>query len=62
MTNWYIWTPVLCSAAWGVGIIMGLSMGFYFGTRRSVLLFMRYFPTTETMNKRPKVSCPVSST
>ena len=48
--NWYIWTPVLCAAFWMLGILMGLSLGFRVGTRRTIVLFSQTFPTLKTMN------------
>jgi hypothetical protein len=48
--NWYIWTPVLCAVAWMLGLLMGLSLGFRVGTKRTVILFTQHFPTLRTMN------------
>lgn len=34
-----------------VGMIMGLSLGFRIGTRRTIILFTKHFPTLNTMNQ-----------
>ena len=49
--NWYIWTPVVGAACWSLGLLMGLSLGFRVGTRRTIILFTQHFPTLSTMNE-----------
>ena len=37
------------------GMIVGLSLGFRIGTKRTIMLFTRYFPTLQTMDQLVKV-------
>ena len=44
-------TGVVCAAvAWTLGLLMGLSLGYRFGTQRTVMIFKKHFPTTQTLN------------
>ena len=51
-----IWKSIAIGCAgWSLGLMMGLSLGFRVGTRRTIILFQRHFPSTETLNKLVKV-------
>lgn len=34
---------------WSLGLLMGLSLGFRVGTKRTILIFKRHFPTSQMM-------------
>ena len=43
------------------GMIVGLSLGFHLGTKRTVILFLKYFPSNQTMLQLVKTLFAISN-
>ena len=54
--NWHQLAIVslCCCVCTAFGMVIGLSLGFQLGTKRTIILFTRHFPTVVTMNELVK--------